>query len=127
MSRTARQVLVDATIVSWIVFQVAVPLSWYFSERGGDERFAWRMFSTNHLAKCEVSLEEVHPTAWGDERRSPRLDTLIPATWVGSLTRGRPRDVERLLQARCDAGAKSVALERTCEGRPPERTRRSCR
>lgn len=127
MSRTARQVLVDATIVGWIVFQVAAPLSWYLSDRGGDERFAWRMFSTNHLAKCEVSVEELHETARGTERRSPRLDTVIPATWVGSLTRGRPRDIDRLLQTRCDAGAQSVTFERTCEGRLPERTRRSCR
>jgi hypothetical protein len=59
-SRRAR-IIISVFIVSWLAWQVAVPLSYYAGDNVDDERFSWRMFSGVWLLQksCTASVSEV--------------------------------------------------------------------
>ena len=52
--------LVNVFIVSWLLWQLLVPLSYYLGHDVDDERFAWRMFSGVWLLQksCTASVTE---------------------------------------------------------------------
>jgi hypothetical protein len=100
-----------AFIGLFLLFQIAMPLTYYLGGRGPDERFSWRMFSSVRMQKCSVRVDE---TAAGEER-AVDLDREVQVAWVGMLERYRPAVVEKLLQRRCErAQASEVRFVRRC-------------
>jgi hypothetical protein len=97
-SRRATNVFIGA----YVVLQVALPLSYYLGLRPRtDERFAWRMFSTVRLDRCEVGLSE---TIRDDVSNSPHpipLPATLQVGWLTQLTRKQPHVVDRFLAYTC--------------------------
>ncbi len=115
--------LSDLWIVGWILFQIGLPLSWYLRGGGADERFAWRMFSAQHLTRCELRYTERAPGI--AETTEQRLDQLVQGTWVKAMTKGRPAVIDAFLSYRCAQGASELTLERKC-GTVSETYRQRC-
>ena len=100
-----------AFIGLFLLYQIAMPLTYYLGGRGPDERFSWRMFSSVRMQKCSVRVDETV----GGEARSVDLDREVQVAWVGMLERYRPAVVEKLLQRRCErAQASEVRYVRRC-------------
>ncbi|MDB4976346.1 MAG: hypothetical protein JWN48_4687 [Myxococcaceae bacterium] len=102
------------------MLQLAIPSSYYLlRDDPDDERFAWRMFSSVRLTRCEVSAFER-----GSEgvRRPIDLPRSLHASWIRSLERGRVRVVRQFLATRCAGpGVAGSGLDRHCKspaGRP---------
>ncbi len=88
----------DALIALWLLVQVGLPAAWYLGGQSPDQRFAWRMFSSDRLTHCKVSgaLTEVH-----DGVRSTRdadLSHHYQDGWISLLTHRNP-DVEQAVLA----------------------------
>lgn len=96
-----------------MALQVAIPASYYFVRNDrDDERFAWRMFSTVRLTRCEVSAFDVSAR----ERSRVELTHALHASWIRSLERGRARVIDRYLTTRCQlAGVTEAVVERRCQ------------
>ncbi len=47
----------DGFIGFFLAIQLLLPLRYYLFDRGTDERFSWRMFSSTRLARCTFDLE----------------------------------------------------------------------
>lgn len=101
----------------WLLvgLQIAIPGSYYLvRDDRDDERFAWRMFSSVRLKRCEVVASD--RAADGSERPIDLASTLH-ASWIRSLERGRRRVIEHFLATRCRATqVVGAALERRCQG-----------
>jgi hypothetical protein len=100
-------------IVSYLVWQFALPVSYYLSDDDSDERFAWRMFSSlSYFQKgCEVVVSE---WARGNGTRmgvnSPqKLD--LQQSWSELLAKNRSAVVTKYLQLRCRASPLSSAVQ----------------
>ncbi|HEX9765409.1 MAG TPA: hypothetical protein VGA36_01505 [Nitriliruptorales bacterium] len=120
--------IVGGFIVLWLVWQVALPLSYYFGDDAGEERFAWRMFSEIALfhTKCAVSVAEsvaVPGAADGVSVRAVDLGRTVHAGWEEHLRRNRRLVVERFLRWRCqrDPSVTAVEFRRTCRLVPESR------
>lgn len=114
-------------IVSWLVWQLALPLSYYFSEDVSDERFSWRMFSGLWLLHktCRASVTESLVLSGAEGARSVRpldLARTLYVSWVGALGWQRPL-MEKFLRTRCrhDPSVVEVELSRTCPAADPSR------
>lgn len=108
-----RHPLADAFIVLFLLFQIAMPLRYYLGERGDDERFSWRMFSSVRMQRCKARVNET--TAAGE--RKVDLNRELQVAWIGMLERYRPQVVEKLLQRRCATGeVEQVRYLRRCTG-----------
>lgn len=111
-------------ICVYLVWQVAVPLSYYFGDDKSDERFAWRMFSATWLIHrtCRVSVNEwVIPGA--DNTMVIRdldlhLAPTINKSWINLLGRNRAAVVDKFLHARCSADHSVIEVRffRSCGG-----------
>ena len=101
----------------WLLvgLQIAIPVSYYFvRDDRDDERFAWRMFSSVRLKRCEVRVFERDA---GGTQLPVDLPSHLHASWIRSLERGRSHVIERFLATRCRASTVvSAALERHCHG-----------
>ncbi len=49
----------DMFIACFLLAQIALPLRYYLGGRGTDERFSWRMFSSQRVEQCAVDVDEV--------------------------------------------------------------------
>ncbi|MGF1467876.1 MAG: hypothetical protein ACFCGT_17285 [Sandaracinaceae bacterium] len=112
----------------WLLLQAALPLRYYLGDDPYDERFAWRMFSTVRLARCELRVIERREGRW---RRTP-LGRTLHVAWIGLLERNRPAVWSAYLRSRCEEGADAVRLENRCVGPagaplPVARRRVDCR
>jgi len=91
--------------VAYLLWQVAAPLSYYFSDDKFDERFAWRMFSATWAFKksCVVSVSEDVRSSSGNTTaaRHVDLDRIINRIWINLLTYNRAAVVDELLRTRC--------------------------
>ena len=91
-----------------------LPLRYYLSGGGDDERFSWRMFSTTRLLRCEVELYAVDTAGTREPVDDLRRD--LQAAWVGMLLRNRPQVVDRYLERRCGAPrVTTVEFVRRCQ------------
>ena len=103
-------------IVSFILFQVLVPLRYYFGGAEADERFSWRMFSSVGMRCCSVSAyETIEQNGRYVERPLP-LETILQLYWVNQF-RGyhQPDLVKRFMHLRCrQAAIREVRYERSC-------------
>jgi len=105
---------VSLAIGAYLLWQVALPLSYYVPPDTGDERFAWRMFSARFLYNntCTLSTFERAATS----TRQITLEPILHVGWLVALKHGRPAVVEKFLQSRCaaDPSVTEVRLERRC-------------
>ena len=103
----------NAFIALFLAYQVAMPLSYYLTDRVYDERFGWRMFSTLRLQQCALSVTEAAEK--GGATRPVALGETLHVAWVNLLKRGWPRVIEKYLGERCAADkVAEVRLERRC-------------
>jgi hypothetical protein len=124
--------LANLLIVAFLGFHVAMPLTYYLSDRVYDERFSWRMFSSVRLQECAVRVTEA------PEAGTPRgvdLERDLQVAWVNILKRLRPAAIEKFMKRRCerahDERIARVELTATCtdtEGKtlPEQRFSMTC-
>ena len=130
MSRPLPRRATDLAIIGWLLLQIGLPLSYYLRGGGPDERFAWRMFTTERLTHCGVSLSELH----AGEATAQDVDLLhvVQRGWISLLSRGQPEVSSALLDLRCtQPGVDVVSLRRRCTApdgtkEAPIFDRRSC-
>src|SRR6185295_19585145 len=100
-------------IVGWLLVQVAVPAAWYLRGGGPDERFTWRMFSTERLTRCQVAVIERGTSG----TRALDLASVVHKGWITLLSRGQPAVTAHLVAARCAVpGTAALTIERRCVG-----------
>ena len=85
-------------IVGFLAYHVAMPLTYYLGDRGYDERFSWRMFSTLRLQQCSMKVTE----AAGSATREVAVKRDVQAAWANLLERARLPVVEKYLHRRCE-------------------------
>lgn len=85
-------------VVAFLAYHVAMPLTYYFGDRGYDERFSWRMFSTLRLQQCSMKVTE----ATGGTQREVAVRRDVQAAWASLLERARLPVVEKYLHRRCE-------------------------
>jgi hypothetical protein len=115
-------------IAAVLVFQIAMPLSYYLSGRIYDERFSWRMFSTLRLRDCKVEVKEhldIHDS--DDNQRHTRVRQVnierdVHVAWLRLLERMRSAVIDEYLARRCES-PEVTSVEFAChcndtDGRP---------
>jgi hypothetical protein len=94
---------------------VLVPLGYYARGGGSDERFAWRMFSTLRMQRCQVRIDEAADRGGAVVRRAVHLPSELSSVWIGLLRSERPQVVAKFLRRRCESAEVSeVFYSRTC-------------
>jgi hypothetical protein len=93
--RTRNNLFIGAVLL----LQICLPLRYYVSDRGYDERFSWRMFSTLRLRDCKVEVSEQLRGAGGTRPVSVERDVHI--AWLRLLERMRTGVVDAYLHRRC--------------------------
>ena len=112
------RLFVSFFIVVYLLWQLALPFSYYVGDDKLDERFAWRMFSAfGHARKaCQI---DVRPFPTSPEQRHPADQKIFLATldnW-GSLLRRNPKPVaDKLLRTQCEKSPwmNEILLVRKC-------------
>jgi hypothetical protein len=94
-----------------LLWQVFLPLSYYFNEDDSDERFAWRMFSilSRFQKGCEVAVSE-----WGRAPGStgnPPKPLDLQDGWSNLLAKSRLAVVEKYLRLRCQLSPMASAVQ----------------
>lgn len=107
-----------------VALQVAIPASYYLVRVDrDDERFAWRMFSSQRVERCRVAARESVsvPASRGqlaattERARDVDVKRALHASWQRSLERGRSSVVEHFLASRCRQNeVRSALLDRRC-------------
>lgn len=102
----------------FLLVNLLAPLKWYLGQAIGadvDERFAWRMFSSNSMQRCQVELWETIAVDGQVVRRRIPLETVMQPAWAKILYNyHQPALVERILRNHCrQTDAQSVEFRRT--------------
>ena len=114
MSEGRQRRLANLFILAFLAYQVGMPLRYYLGDRGYDERFSWRMFSTLRMQECEMQVTEA--TASNPAFQDVHVRGDIQVAWVSLLERVRKPVVEKYLQRRCERqGVAKVAYTRLCK------------
>jgi hypothetical protein len=94
-----------------LLWQVFLPLSYYFNEDDSDERFAWRMFSilSSFQKGCDVAVSEWGRTAAPTGNPPQPLD--LQDGWSKLLAKNRLAVVEKYLRLRCQANPMASAVQ----------------
>jgi hypothetical protein len=106
------RLLANSFILAFLAFQVAMPLRYYLGDRGYDERFSWRMFSTLRLQQCSMQVAEA-----GENQpfRDVAVKRDLQVAWVNLLERVRMPVVEKYLARRCERPSTAkVSYTRRC-------------
>jgi hypothetical protein len=106
--------LSNVFIAAFLAFQIGMPLRYYLGDRGYDERFSWRMFSTVRLQECDMQISERRT---GDEKafRDVAVRRDVQVAWVNLLERVRLPVVKKYLERRCERQqASEVRYTRRC-------------
>jgi hypothetical protein len=121
------RVLISVFIISWLVWQLVVPIRYYLGDDVDDERFAWRMFSGVWLLQksCTASVIEFRSQPGGGATgiRKVNLEQSLHGTWIRQLKKNRRLVVEKFLRTRCerDPSVNEVEYTRVCPVAPPAR------
>jgi hypothetical protein len=106
----------NAFIALFVLFQLAMPLRYYLSGGGTDERFSWRMFSTVRMQSCEVTVDDIVVVDGHPSPREVELRKVLHGAWVNVLERYRPRAVDKFLRRRCEQpGVQAARYRRDCK------------
>ena len=98
-----------------LLLQIIAPSSYYVARRDGDERFAWRMFSSLDSTFCTVQASETIGLGAESTTRSVSLESTIQRSWILLLRADRPALADRFLAWRCEqTAAVQVQYELTC-------------
>jgi hypothetical protein len=131
-SETRQRRLTNLFIGSFLVFQVAMPLSYYLGIRDYDERFSWRMFSTLRLRDCDIHVIETRSEAGRSVPHEVAIGADVQVAWVRLLERMRNSVVDKYLRRRCQLGqVERVEYVRSCKDTdgtalPPTRRSLQC-
>ena len=109
--------LANGFIAGFLLFQVGMPLRYYLGDRGYDERFSWRMFSTLRMQQCEMQVSEATARGAASEPafRPVQVRRDVQVAWVNLLERVRMPVVEKYLARRCERqNATRVTYTRRC-------------
>jgi hypothetical protein len=113
--------IVSLVIVLYLLWQVAVPISYYLGDDVNDERFSWRMFSAIAylLQNCTATVTEIEsPPGDGNtpSLRQLELRSILHPTWIVLLNRYRRPVVDKFLQSRCQDNPRATEIEysRSC-------------
>ena len=102
-------------IGAYLLWQVALPLSYYVSGGEADERFAWRMFSTQWAFQktCTAAIVEQVRSSSNNEPAVREIDLprTLNALWVKVLSRNRPAAVDKFLRGRCQADSSVTEVQ----------------
>ena len=97
------RLFVSFFIVVYLLWQLALPFSYYVGDNKLDERFAWRMFSAFGIARTACRID-VRPFPTSPEQRHPSDQKIFLATldnW-GPLLRKNPKPIaDKLLRTQC--------------------------
>jgi hypothetical protein len=94
----------------FLIAQLALPL-WYYAGRPdkNDERFAWRMFSSTRMIRCETQFTV------GEDERLVRLFRTFHEAWVTIARRGRLEVIEAMAAKLCaDHPGEPVRVRARC-------------
>ena len=97
-------------IGAFIVFQVAMPVSYYLSDDPSDERFAWRMFSVTRMTQCSHNAQAIKPSG----KETLNLREHLHVAWITNVARNRTRVIETYLDRVCEDGAEQVQVVNQC-------------
>ncbi len=102
----------------FLLVNLLAPLKWYLGRAIGadvDERFAWRMFSSDSMQRCQVELWESIAEDGQVVRRRIPLETVMQPAWAKILYNYHQLTlVTRILRNHCrQTEAQSVELVRT--------------
>lgn len=105
-------------IVAFLLVNLLVPLKWYLGlafDADVDERFAWRMFSSNSMQRCQVEVREALDVDGQIVERPVPLETIISPAWAKFLAMyHQPTLVRHLLCEHCQkTDARSAGFRRT--------------
>lgn len=100
----------NIAIAGFLAFQIAMPVSYYFSDDPTDERFAWRMFSVTRMTKCTT---QAHATKHGHTREL-KLREHLHVGWISNVERNRIRVIEAYGNRVCDEGEDRFELTNSC-------------
>jgi hypothetical protein len=112
--------IVSLAIVLYLLWQVAVPISYYLGDDVGDERFSWRMFSAIAYfhQTCAASVTEIEWLPAGNtvSVRQLELGSILHPAWIVLLNRYRRPVVDKFLRTRCqiDPRATEIEYSRSC-------------
>lgn len=87
----------SALAVSFLLIQVILPVTYYASDRVYDERFAWRMFSSVRMARCEFNLYRND----GNGLEPLPLAKTYHVVWLNLAKRARTDVIEALIAREC--------------------------
>ncbi len=109
---------VNVFIALFLLVQLLLPLRYYLGSRGSDERFSWRMFSTNWaqksdaLARGQIDIRETLQRGGRQIERTVPIQPLLPPIWIRLLGQDGPRAIESFLCWRCEeVRAEQIVLE----------------
>ncbi|MEM9492081.1 MAG: hypothetical protein AAGC55_23240 [Myxococcota bacterium] len=96
----------------FLAVQLAVPLSYYTCRSDeNDERFAWRMFSSIRMKRCQPIFR------LGDERTPVRLGSTFHEAWITLARRGRQQVIVAMAEELCKRHPdQPVRVEVQCMG-----------
>ena len=92
-------------IVCILGVQLGLPLRYYLGNDPFDERFAWRMFSAERMADCQVRFTQANKRV--DHKQRFHL------VWNNLANRGRGPVLDRMVEQLCDEGG-PVTVQATC-------------
>ncbi|MEM7243745.1 MAG: hypothetical protein AAF533_00295 [Acidobacteriota bacterium] len=102
----------DVFLVVFIAVQVLLPLHYYtLREDRFDERFAWRMFSSVSMMRCESVFHR--------NGELVDIEEAVPATWAKMLKKRRASAVRHaMIQRLCESAPDAVVtLDLRCKGK----------
>ena len=115
--------------IAWLVgamllINILVPLRWYVG-LAEDERFCWRMFSSNSLQRSQVAVWETIEKNGRAVERKVSFPTIVQPAWAKFFYKyHQPALIRRLLSEHCrQTPAQSVRFQRTgiwSDGSPVE-------
>ncbi len=113
------RLVVSSFIVIYLLWQLVLPATYYFSDDKFDERFAWHMFSefgrTQKSCKVDLVQKQMALEKEAQEAFSRPLP-LVLGVWAAQLNRNRKAVVDKLLRDRCNQSPWmiEVTMVRTC-------------
>ena len=101
------RVLTSAFILIFLLYQMLVPLRYYyhwnFGTNATDERFSWRFFSSVSLRQCEHVFDERMEDGLAPEDRPIPIQSIVKLGSIKNFVQSNHRaTIEKLLRWRCD-------------------------